>query len=79
MTSADSVILAVFFIALAGTITCASFPATREAGIRRAAEARVKHCQKNYVAPDHLKSCYEEAQAYCRTWGLEHTCGEGYQ
>lgn len=77
MTRADSFILAVFFVAFASAVACANFPATREAGIRRAAEARVKHCQKNYIVPDHLKSCYAEAQAFCRTWGLEKTCGEG--
>ena len=79
MTHADSIILCVFVVAFAATIACASFPATREAGVRRAAEAKLKACRKGTQFPYQFKPCYIETQDFCRSRGLERTCGEGFQ
>ena len=79
MTHADSIILCVFVVAFAATIACASFPATRAAGVRRSAETRLRLCRKGLSAPDQYRACYTETQRFCMQQGLERTCGEGFQ
>lgn len=77
MNERVDIILFVFFVAFAATIACASFPATRPAGIRRAAEAQLKACRKGTRFPYEFEPCYAQVRAFCRSQGLEKTCGEG--
>ena len=79
MNERIDIVVFVFFVAFAATIACASFPATREAGVRRAAEAKLKACRKGTQFPYQFKPCYIETQDFCRSRGLERTCGEGFQ
>ena len=79
MNERIDIVVFVFFVAFAATIACASFPATRAAGIRRSAETRLRLCRKGLAAPDQYRACYTETQRFCMQQGLERTCGEGFQ
>ena len=60
-------------------LLCSCLPATHNAGVRRMAEAKLEFCRgpkKGVFSPPH---CYNEVRDYCRSQGLEKTCGEGYQ
>lgn len=59
--------------------SCAGFPATREAGIRRMAEAKLKICRKGFLTSEQAHDCYSNTQLYCLAHGMERTCGEGFQ
>lgn len=79
MNERIDIVVFVFFVAFAATIACASFPATRAAGVRRSAETRLRLCRKGLSAPDQYRACYTETQRFCMQQGLERTCGEGFQ
>jgi len=79
MNERVDIFIFVFFVSFAAMIACATFPATRAAGVRRSAEARLKLCRKGLVIPDQYRACYAETQRFCMQQGLERTCGEGFQ
>lgn len=62
---------------IVATLTLVACQATYNAGIRRNAEARLKSCRHGLQAPVQLRGCYDEVKDYCRSKGLERTCGEG--
>ncbi|MBX5482817.1 MAG: hypothetical protein IRZ16_13405 [Myxococcaceae bacterium] len=61
------------------TLACATTNATRAAGIRREAEARLARClgwdRPAPATPLQRQRCAEESAAFCEQQGLEKTCG----
>jgi hypothetical protein len=53
-------------------------PATREAGLRRMAEAKLAMCiGRSHCTLQEDAACRREASVWCRERGMERDCGEG--
>lgn len=75
MNERIDIVIFVFFVAFAATIACASFPATRAAGERRSAEARVTSClAASNCRRQEIVRCYVQSEDDCRSRGLERKC-----
>lgn len=64
---------------IVAVLSCVEFAATRNAGVRRMAEARLAVCRKGTVSSVEARPCYEQTRAFCLDAGLERGCGEGVQ